>query len=257
MLRSQIAVQLWSVNDQVKDSAALTATVKKLKAIGYAAVELFGFNIPEEEVVKICKGEGMGICSSHENGGNIVNETQKVIDRCGKLGIRFAGYPFPHALPTNEDEAVRFVASLDKAGEKLRAAGITLCYHNHAHEFRKFGGRTLFERIFADSDPRNVQGEPDVFWVAAGGHSPVDWCNRLFGRLPLVHLKEYRINDKSERETAELGSGTLDFPAIVSAADRSGCKWFIVEQEQFTNIPDKFEALKASYNYLTSTIAIR
>ena len=87
MLRSQIAVQLWSVNDQVKDSAGLTATVKKLKAIGYAAVEIFGFNIPEEEVVKICKGEGMTICSSHENGGNIVNDTQKVIDRCKKLGI--------------------------------------------------------------------------------------------------------------------------------------------------------------------------
>ena len=95
MLRSQIAVQLWSVNDQVKDSAALTATIKKLKAIGYAAVEVFGFNIPEAEVVKICAGEGMIICSSHENSGHIVNDTQKVIDRCGKLGIRYAGYPFP------------------------------------------------------------------------------------------------------------------------------------------------------------------
>jgi len=102
MRTSQIAVQLWSVNDQVKDATALAASVKKLKAIGYAAVELFGFPVPEAETVKICAGEGMKICGSHESGANIVNDTQKVIDRCGKLGLKAAGYPFPHQLPQDE-----------------------------------------------------------------------------------------------------------------------------------------------------------
>jgi sugar phosphate isomerase/epimerase len=255
MRTSQIAVQLWSVNDQVKDSAALAATIRKLKAIGYAAVELFGFPIPEAEILAICKGEGMGICSSHENSGDIATATQKVIDRCGKLGMKFAGYPFPHQLPKDEAEAEAFAATLDRAGAKLRAAGIQLCYHNHAHEFRRYGGRTLLERIYFSGDPRNIHGELDVFWVAAGGQDPVRWIDRLYGRAPLIHLKDYRINEQFERETTRLGAGTLDFPAIVSAAENAGCQWYVVEQEQFTG--DKFEELAASYRYLAGRIAER
>jgi len=83
----------------------------------------------------------------------------------------------------------------------------------------------------------------------------VTWINRLFGRTPLIHLKEYRINDKFERETSELGAGNLDWPAIVAAAEKSGCQWYVVEQEQFTATPDKFEALAKSYQYLASRIA--
>jgi sugar phosphate isomerase/epimerase len=255
MRRDQIAVQLWSVNDHVKTPADLAATVRKLKKIGYGAVEIFGFPIEPAETKKICNDEGVTICSSHENGAAIVNETAKTIERCKALGIQYAGYPFPHALPKTLEEVAPFCASLDRAGAELRKAGITLCYHNHHHEFRRFGDKTLLEWIYSAGDPANIQGEPDLYWVAAGGQSPVDWCNRLYGRLPLVHLKEYRINEKSERVTAELGNGNIDWPAVVSAADRSGVKWYIVEQEQFEG--DKFEALARSYEYLVTRIAIR
>ncbi len=78
------------------------------------------------------------------------------------------------------------------------------------------------------------------------------WCFRLKDRLPLLHLKDYRINAENQIEFAEVGSGTLDIKAIIAAAEASGCQWFIVEQDTCPGNP--FDSLALSFNYIRDNL---
>jgi sugar phosphate isomerase/epimerase len=258
MKLSQVAAQLYTVRDFCKTAPEFAESIKKIKAIGYGAAQISGVGpISEDEIVRICRGEGVAICATHEKASEIADETQKVVDRLGKLGCKFTAYPHPHVKPQTLDDVKRMAATLDKAGEKLRAAGQVLTYHNHAHEFRKFSGRVWLDVLYSETDARNLQGEPDTFWVQSGGGNPVEWCTKLYRRLPLLHMKDYGITEQSPKQGVmmEIGNGTLDWRAIVSAADASGCEWFIVEQDVCP--ADPFVSLKQSYDYIKANLVER
>jgi sugar phosphate isomerase/epimerase len=247
---SQIAVQLYTLRDHCRTAPELAATLARVKAIGYDAVQISGVGpIPADEIRRICADAGLAICATHEPSKVIVEEPQKVIDRLGTLGCRYTAYPHPHWMPSNEAEVRRFADDLQRSGAALRKAGMVLCYHNHSQEFRKFGGKTMLDWIYDAGDPCDLQGEPDMYWVQAGGGNPVEWCARLYRRLPLLHLKDYGIDAENRPATFELGAGTLDFAAIISAAARSGCLWYIVEQD---NCPggDPFASIAQSRRHL-------
>ncbi|MBA2482172.1 MAG: sugar phosphate isomerase/epimerase [Planctomycetes bacterium] len=256
MHASQIALQLYTLRDRCATAADLATTIARVRKIGYTAVQISGVGpIPETEIVRICRGEGVAICATHEPGKTIVEEPQKVIDRLGALGCRHTAYPHPHIKPTTLDEALAIAAQLDRAGEALRKAGMVLTYHNHALEFRKFGGRTWLDILYSETDPRNLQGEIDTYWVQTGGGDPVAWCRRLYRRLPLLHLKDYGIDDQNKPTMMEIGNGVLDWPAIISAADDAGTEWFIVEQDICP--ADPFDSITQSLRFLAQLASER
>jgi sugar phosphate isomerase/epimerase len=252
----QIAAQLFTLREHCKTAADLAVTLKKVAAIGYKAVQVSGVGpIPPEEIRRMAADNGLVICATHEGGKQICESPQAVIDRLGALGCTATAYPFPHLPFGNLDEVKGISAQLDRAGDALRRAGITLCYHNHAHEFRKFAGKTVLQWFYDLTDPRNLQGEPDTYWVQTGGESPEEWCVRLHNRLPLLHMKDYGINAENKPIMFEVGNGNLNWPAICRAAEVAGCKWFIVEQDVCP--ADPFDSLRQSFDYLKKHIAER
>jgi len=46
----------------------------------------------------------------------------------------------------------------------------------------------------------------------------------------------------------EIGHGNLNWPAIISAAERSGCEWFIVEQDVCPG--DPFDSIRESFRFI-------
>jgi sugar phosphate isomerase/epimerase len=137
---------------------------------------------------------------------------------------------------------------LNAAGQVLHDADLVLCYHNHHTEFRRVGGRTILEALYEHTDPRYVRGEIDTYWVQVGGGDPVTWCRRMTGRLPILHLKDYKLTAENRVTDAEIGHGNLDFRAIVEAADEAGCEWYAVEQD--TCPGDPFDSLRRSFEYI-------
>ena len=135
----------------------------------------------------------------------------------------------------------------------MHGMGVTLCYHNHQIEFRRLGAGLVLEELFSRTDDRYVQAELDTHWVQVGGGNPSDWCRRMSGRLPLLHLKDYAIDAGNKVVFAEVGHGNLDWPRIVAAADAAGCKWFIVEQD--TCPGDPFDPLAKSFRYIRDRLA--
>jgi sugar phosphate isomerase/epimerase len=254
MKLSQVAVQLYTLRDFCKNEADFATTIKRVKAIGYQAVQISGVGpIPPADLRRICAGEGVVICATHEGGASICDTPQLVIDRLGALGCRYTAYSYPH-LPLNSlDDCKTLAPLLDRAGDALRRAGMTLCYHNHDLEFRRFAGKTVLQWIFDLTDPRNLQGEPDTYWVQAGGCDPTEWCARLHQRLPLLHMKDYGISAERKPIMHEVGNGNLNWRAIVAAAETSGCEWYIVEQDICP--ADPFESIRQSFAYISSHLA--
>jgi sugar phosphate isomerase/epimerase len=250
MKLSQVAVQLYTCRDLLQTPADIASTLKKIRAIGYTAVQVSGMGpIAEEELVRILDGEGLTCCATHESGDVILKETQKVIDRLGKLKCRLTAYPYPAGVDMGSVESVdALIAGLEAAGAKMAAADLTLCYHNHNHEFRKLEGRTIYERIFAKTHPRYLQAEPDTFWIHYGGGDCVEWCERLSGRLPIIHLKDYMTNAENKHQFCEIGAGNLNFKKIIAAAEKAGCQWFVVEQDTCPGNP--LDSLAQSFRYI-------
>ena len=248
---TQVAAQLYTLRDHLKTPADIAASLKKVRAIGYQAVQVSGMGpIDEAELVRILNGEGLTCCATHEPSLVILNEVEKVIERLKKLGCKYTAYPFPNGIDFQQPEQVEALArKLDAAGAVMAKAGQVLTYHNHAHEFIHYRGQqTALDYIYSATQPQNLQGEIDTYWVQAGGGDPVAWCRKLKGRLPLLHVKDYGVGAEGKALFAEIGQGNLNWPEIIAAAESSGCEWFIVEQDICPG--DPFESLAISFRYM-------
>lgn len=254
MKLSQVAIQFYTLREHAKTAADLAASAKKVKAIGYEAVQLSGIGpIPEDEIVRIMRGEGLAICATHEPSDQILDEPEKAIERLQKLGCKLTAYPYPRNVDFGSADSVKtLVRKLDAAGAKFRAAGLTLGYHNHGIEFVRFEGRPVLDYIFAHTNPQNLVGEIDTYWIHYGGGDVVEWCRKLRGRLPFIHLKDYCFTTENKPTFCEIGRGTLPFPRIIAEAETSGCQWFIVEQD--TTPGDPFDSIKQSFDYIKANL---
>ena len=252
----QVAAQLYTVCDFTKTPGELAKTLAKIKAIGYDAVQVSGIcEIDPEELRRMIEGEGLICCATHEKPDTILSEPEAVVEKLGKLGCRQTAYPHPSGVKLDTlDDVKAFAARLNAAGKVLHEAGLVLSYHNHHIEFRRVEGRLILEVIYEETSPEYLQGEPDTYWIQNGGGDSVDWCKRLKGRLPLLHLKDYVVGPDNKPTFAEVGSGNLDWHAIVAAAEESGCQWFIVEQDTCSG--DPFDSLKASYDYMNRELTL-
>lgn len=209
----------------------------------------------DADVAAIMRDEGLTICATHEPSAAILEETDKVIARLKGFACDLTAFPAPVGVDlTNKAQLDQLAHQLDVAGARLRTAGITLGYHNHAWEFVKFQGVTVLEYLYSHTRPENLVAELDTYWVHFGGGDVVDWCQRLKGRLPFIHLKDLRYDREQNRPViCALGEGNLDFKRIIAAAEQSGCRWFIVEQD-FTP-GDPFESIRQSFEHLQAILS--
>lgn len=256
MKLNQVAAQIYTVRDFLKTPKDVSDSIKKLKEIGYSAVQVSGTQVDYKEIAKILSDEGVTCCATHENGELIINEPQKIVERLSILNCKITAFPHPGKLEleSSPEKLKDFLKKLNAAGKVLHDAGMVLCYHNHANEFLKVEGKTIMDWIYDATDPKYVQGEPDTFWVQKGGGSPVAWCEKLKNRLPIIHLKDYKMKDRSEPTYCEIGEGNIDFKAVIAAADKSGCKWYAVEQDTCPGNP--FDSLKKSFDYIKANLCV-
>ena len=252
MKRNQIAVQLYTLRDHLKTPGEVAESLGKVRRIGYQTVEIAGIGkVHDDELLKMLQGEGLGACAVHESGDLILHEPDRTADRAKKLGCPYVVYAWPAGVDFGNPVAVnKLIDALETAGASMAAQGVKLCYHNHQLEFRHVGGRVILAEIFARTKPQHVFAELDTHWVQVGGGDPAEWCRRMAGRLPLLHIKDYAINEENKSVFAEIGQGNLDWPRIIKAAEEAGCQWFVVEQD--TCPGDPFTSIEASYKYVTS-----
>lgn len=250
MKLAQVAAQLYTCRDLLKTPAGIADTLRRVRAIGYTAVQVSGMGpIAEEELVRILDGEGLTCCATHEPPKTILDSPEKVVERLRKLDCRITAYPNPAGVTISDHASVEnLIKKLAHSGSVLRKAGQILCYHNHQHEFHRLNGSTVLDMIYDRTPPEDLQGEPDTYWVQFGGGDNVALCEKLKGRLPILHLKDYMITAESKIQLCEIGAGNLNFRKIIAAAEAAGCRWFVVEQDVCPG--DPVDSLAQSFAYI-------
>jgi sugar phosphate isomerase/epimerase len=250
MKPSQLAVQLYTVRDYILDQSAFAETIKRLKAIGYPAVELIPSDtISDREIATICAGNGVKIASAHVPGNLLLERPEEIVKKMEVLSADIAVYAYPAGVDlSSRPEVERLADRLERSAQVLGQAEVTLAYHNHAIEFTRLDIELAFDVIRTRAP--GLSFELDGYWVQYAGMSPRLWIRELGSKLVSFHLKDFGVASKHGEPPfmTELGQGTLDFRMLVSDSERQGCRWFIVEQDLTPG--DPFESLERSFRYV-------
>ncbi len=251
----QLAAQLYTLRDFTKTRADFAETLRKVRAIGYRAVQVSAIGaISDADVKAIADDNGLTICATHVGYEQLRDDLDAVIAQhqlwqCQHVAIG----SMPAEFRSGTDSYRRFAKIGAGIGEKLAAAGLSFSYHNHSFEFINYGGRAGLDILYSESDPRFLQAELDTYWIQHGGADPSQWIARMTGRMPIVHLKDMALQagEQTNRPVqvfAEIGEGNLNWDAILPACAAAGVQWYAVEQDICQR--DPFESLAISYRYL-------
>ncbi len=233
-------------------------TLDIIKEIGITNIEFSSlFGKTAKELRALLDEKGM-ICTSYGvSYDRLVNDTEKVAEEAHILGakyVRVASIPFERPEFTIDD-AKRAVADFNRGGKKLSEEGLHFCYHNHGFEFWPYEDGTLFDFIIQNTAPQYVSFEMDLMWTVFPGQDPVELLERYPERFRLMHLKDLRegvVGDLSGSTPREndvvLGTGQVDFPAVLRAAQKTNIEYYYIEDES----PDVIERVPISREYIMS-----
>ncbi|HEX8339460.1 MAG TPA: sugar phosphate isomerase/epimerase [Tepidisphaeraceae bacterium] len=226
----KISVQLYTLRDLL--AVDMPAVLKKLKAIGYPAAELAGYgNLKSAaEVREAFDAAGLAVSGSHVSIDRLKNDIDGVIAEQKTLGNTNVVLAWLDAdLRKNAADWRGLAATANEAGRQLKAAGLRFLYHNHAFEFEQFDGGRAFDIFWQHTDPELVKSELDVYWVKLAGLDPVAYMKQLGTRVKILHLKDMAAGEGNK--FAPVGTGTIDFAAVLKTANDLGVEWGAVEQD--------------------------
>ena len=237
--KGPIGLQLYSLREQfAKD---VPATIDQTRSLGFEYVELAGaYNIEPETFKKQLYAKGLKPISGHFPFERFRDNVEEVAREAKALGLQYAGCAWiPHQAPFDEKTANDAIAVFNRAGEALSRHGLKFFYHTHGYEFQPHGNGTLFDLMMAGTKPEFVRYEMDVFWIVHPGQDPVKLLEKYGSRFELMHVKDMKkgtqtgdLTGKSDvKNDVTLGTGMMDWPAILNAAQRAGVKWYFIEDE--------------------------
>lgn len=236
----------------------VAATLDTIKNMGFTEIEGGGGrDMSPEEYKKLCDERGISIPSMGTGYEGLVKDPQAVADRAKILGAKYVMCAWiPHKTGSfNLEDAKKAVQDFNTVGKVLKENGLTFCYHAHGYEFWPHEKGTLLDYIITKTNPEYVSFEMDVMWIHFGGGDPVKLLKKYGDRWKLMHLKDLKKGTKkdltgltSPENDVPLGTGELDIPGILKAAQKVGIKHYFIEDESsnvIKSVPQSIAYLKS------------
>lgn len=237
--KSYFGVQLYTLRKEMEKDPV--GTLQKVAKLGYTAVETYGykdgkwFGLPVAEFKNVLKANNLSSPSGHTFGGQFflsgswqAEWTQAVKD-AKTIGQQFIVVPYLDAKFRDVDSYKKLAPALNEAGKIAKVHGLKLAYHNHDFEFADQNGQTGFDILMANTDPKLVSFELDIYWATKAGYNAVDLFKKHPGRFAMWHVKD--MDNTPEKKFTEVGNGTIDFKTIFQNKKESGMKYWFVEQD--------------------------
>jgi sugar phosphate isomerase/epimerase len=265
-----LGIQLYTVRDAMASDPQ--STLEKVARVGYKELEAYDIlSLPK--IRSIAEDLGMKIIACHTPVGFLTGTWENpadrnafppdysidhVIEAVAGQGITNVGIAYLYAADRQTlDDYKNIAGLLNAAGEKARAAGCHLYYHNHSFEFEPMQGTTPWDTMMQILDPNLVHIELDVFWSQIAHVDPVEVIRKLNGRVKFLHLKDLKPNTPRDYATSgvnpevflPVGEGIVDIKGILVAAHETGVEYGFVEQDHAPN-RDIFECIDISYKHL-------
>ncbi len=245
------ALQLYSVRDKFQMDVA--GALQGVKAAGFDRVELAGtYGLTPDRLRRVLDSAGIQAVSMHVPYAELVGNPVAAADMAAAFGLTDAVVPWLGGDMCPDRAAwVAAARAMDAAGAALRVRGVQLSYHNHAHEFEKLGDETIFDLIFAHSDPAHLALQLDTCWSTVGGADTPALLARYAGRVAQIHVKDCRAWAPGANPVlTELGRGIMDLSKVLPAAKAAGARWFIVEQDESET--DSMESAAANAAFMAA-----
>ncbi len=236
-----VGLQLYSLREQCKtDLPGMLAAVAR---IGYQGVEFAGYHgRSAAELKKMLADNGLVCCGTHTPLETIQpDKLQETIEFNRTIGNKYLIVPWMTGKTRQDwlDKAKLF----NDVAEKVKAAGMVVGYHAHAHDFQKIEGERAWDIFFGNTRPEVVM-QLDTSNCLEGGADPVAVLKQYAGRATTIHLKANGAGPE-----AVIGEDKVDWKAVFALCESQGVtEWYIVEHESSKNPLDavkrSFEALK-------------
>jgi sugar phosphate isomerase/epimerase len=227
-----IGIQCWTVRDLLEKD--FEGTLAALAHTGIREVELFGglYARKATEIRAILDRHGLTAPSGHVGLPEVTDTLDQTIENAHTIGQRYVVVAsFPEELHTADGYA-RAAATLNTAGEKLHAAGLTLGFHNHEDEFKPLGDGTTppigYDILLAEADRHLVVMELDIYWMRKGGRDPLAYFANHPGRFHMLHVKDMA----ADGQMVDVGAGNTDWKAIFKHARAAGVRHYFLEHDE-------------------------
>jgi sugar phosphate isomerase/epimerase len=231
-----LGFQSWTIKEELSKDFA--GTLKWMADLGYTQIEMcspkgyekIGFGaftkMKTADIRKTIEDAGMKCPSCHFgsaefNDENIDDRIQFAIDM-GMSQMICSTFWLPKTATINDYLAE--ADKLNKAGEKIKKAGLQAGFHNHDFEFVKLEDQLIYDVLLKRFDPDLVKMQFQT-QVIVHGYKAADYFEKYPGRFISAHLSDW-TPDKKE---IALGQGTIDWKEFFAAANTGGVKNIFVE----------------------------
>ena len=243
-----IGLGLFSVRHALEKD--LVGTLKKVKAIGYEAVEFFGMIYQDAPLVKAALDEaGLPIVGWHTPisifDDDKIDGTIAFHKTIGNPNLVVPG--LPDEMTENAAAWHKTAELMEKIAQKLKTAGFTFGYHNHHTEFKPLdNGECAWDILAVNAPGLNMQ--VDNGNALNGGADTLALFKKYPKRSKTVHLKPYSLKDGF---STMIGKDDIPCAETFAELELQNCTdWALVEYEdelydEFEGVRLCFEALKA------------
>lgn len=238
-------------------SKDVPGTLDKIKAWGITDIEfssLFGKTAPELRALLDQRGLK---CSSYGVSYDAIDQKpDSILQNAQALGVQYIRIgSIPHKTAATLEMMQKAAEVFNRFGKKAHEKGIMFCYHNHGFEFQPYENGTLFDYLVKETNPEYVGYEMDVTWTYLPGQDPAALLTKYPKRFRLIHLKDVQKgvarSDKgsmANEQSVVLGTGQIDWPAVLKAARKSSIAHFYIEDESKSaeeQVPQSLAYLKS------------
>lgn len=235
-MKFKTAVQLYSLrNTYEKNPLECLRAVKKM---GYDGIELCGRSGVDSKWLRgVCDTLELEIPSIHISLGAMCEFPHEFAEEARTLGLKYAAIPY---MSEGRDfpgmwHFENIKRDIEKVAKELSKYGISILYHNHTAEFDlKTNGEYLYDSLMNAFTADVLKCEIDVSWAHAKGVDPAWAILKYKGRIPAVHLKDYKYVGRGKNKNftpCTFGDGVVNALDAVKAAKEAGTEWLIYEQD--------------------------
>ncbi len=251
--KGPVGLQLYSLRDEF--ARDVRRALDRVEGMGFRYVELAGtYGWLPQDFRAALSARGLVPVAGHFSYERWRDEPDLVVREAKALGLKYAGCAWiPHQGEFDEATCLEAARVFNRAGELAALQGIRFFYHNHGYEFRPHGDGTLMDLLMTRTNPKFVAFEMDVVWVVHPGHDPVHWLQKYPGRWQLMHLKDLKRGVTGDfsghtdvRNNVPLGTGQVDWAALLKAARKAGVRYYFLEDES----PNALEQIPQSLRFL-------
>jgi sugar phosphate isomerase/epimerase len=253
---NRLGLQCWSLRNQL--TASLPQGMADIKALGFTEIETAStYNHTAKEFRALADANGLKIAGCHIPYERLEANVDECIAEAKTLGASYIIVAWvPHKTDFDVPQARAAVANFNAWGAKMKAAGLKFGFHTHGYEFAPLpDGTSAFDVMMKETDPDLVFCEMDVFWVVQAGIDPVALMEKYPNRFKAFHIKDMKKGapihlyqgHAPASDNVVVGTGLMDWPAIVAEGRKVGVKYYFIEDETsdpMANIPPSITFLE-------------